>query len=89
MQALSPAVTAQSRGAARQRALGRRKRHRLGSAGMGRQAGKGSETVRRAQAAVAAAAGDGGEAPTVVSARPIQSLWAGKMSLLVRMKWCW
>ncbi|PRW55934.1 choline kinase [Chlorella sorokiniana] len=44
---------------------------------MPRPAGKGSETVRRAQAAVAAAAGDGGEAPTVVSARPIQSLWAG------------
>lgn len=50
---------------------------------MRRHAGKGNETVRRAQAAVAAAAGDGGEAPTVVSARPIQSLWAGKMGLLV------
>lgn len=44
---------------------------------MGRSTGKTSEAVRRAQAAVAAAAGDGGDAPTVVSARPIQSLWAG------------
>lgn len=30
---------------------------------------------------MAAAAGDGGEAPTVVSARPIQSLWAGERGL--------
>lgn len=59
-----------------------RARLQLGSSSgaMGRHMGgrRDGETVRRAQAAVAAATSGGDDAPNVVSARPIQSLWAGE-----------